>query len=139
MVASASAHNGSAGAELAARRAQQARDAYIAQNHGELVAERTPQVKQAVRAIEEAIAALGRAMADWQQEAAVQRELLRPVEGRNGREIPELTIQQAARELIRDLERKGIPTPLPHGSLTSPSPKVLRQHPRPTPSRSRPL
>jgi hypothetical protein len=106
-----------AGAELAARRAQQARDAYIAQHHDQLVFERAPRAYRAVTAIEQTITAFAKAIDDWHQEAAAQRELLRPVEGRNGQEIPDLTIHQAARDLFRQLERKGIPAPLPQGSL----------------------
>ena len=100
------------GADVAARRAQRERDAFVAANHARLVSERAPIAHAAVKLIEDAIGALAAGVEAWQSEAALQVHLLRSVAGRDGREVPDLPVQQ----LVRDLRRAaadGVPAPLP--------------------------
>jgi len=101
-----------AGADLAATRAARARDAFIVAHHGELVAERSPAALAAVKAIEDATAALAEGVRTWRAEAAIQVDLLRPVAGRDGRDVPDLHIHQPVRDLLRAV-RGGVPAPLP--------------------------
>ena len=112
------------GADIAARSAQADRDKYVAQNHGALVDERSPIARAAVQSIEDAIAALAEGVRRWTAEQQIQINLLRPVPGRDGREVPELQ----CRELARDLRRAtsdGVPLPVP-----SPAPvaRVAPEH-----------
>ena len=108
-----------AGADLAATRAARGRDAFIAEHHGELVAERSPMAHAAVKAIEDATASLAAGVKAWRAEAASQLDLLRPVAGRDGREIPDLHIYQLVRDLGRAVQA-GVPAPLP------PQPSISR-------------
>jgi len=100
------------GADIAARRTQVERDAFIAANHAALVGERAPAARAAVKAIEDATAALAEGVKAWRAEATSQLDLLRPVAGRDGREIPDLQIDQLARDLQRAVQA-GVPAPLP--------------------------
>jgi len=100
------------GADIAARRLQVGRDAFVAEHHAELVAERAPVALAAVKAIEDATAALAEGVAAWRAEAGIQVDLLRPVAGRDGRDVPDLHIHQPVRDLLRAV-RGGVPAPLP--------------------------
>jgi len=100
------------GADIAATKAQRERDAFVAENHAALVSERIPVATAAVKQIEDAIAALGEGVRLWTAEQQAQVDLLRPIPGRDGREVPELQ----CRELVRDLRRAtadGVPMPVP--------------------------
>jgi len=107
------------GADIATRTAQRERDAFVAANHARLVSERAPIAHAAVKLIEDAIGALAAGVEAWQSEAALQVHLLRSVAGRDGREVPDLPVQQ----LVRDLRRAasgGVPAPLPVSPAVSP-------------------
>ena len=104
------------GAVIAAQRAQRARDLFVAANHGALVAERAPIAHAAVTAIEVATAALAEGVKAWQAEAGVQVGLLRPVAGRDGRDVPDLAVAQLARDLQR-ATAGGVPSPLPRAAV----------------------
>jgi len=104
------------GADIATRSAQDERDVFIAANHAALVAERAPIAHAAAKAIEDAIAALGEGVQAWQAEATAQVALLRPVAGRDGREIPDLHLAQLARDLRR-AAADGVPSPLPRAAV----------------------
>ena len=104
------------GADIATRSAQDERDLFVAQHHGKLVAERAPIAHAAAKAIEDAIAALGEGVQAWQAEATAQVALLRPVAGRDGREIPDLHLAQLARDLRR-AAAGGVPSPLPRAAV----------------------
>ena len=97
------------GADIAARRTQVERDAFIAANHAAIVGERAPVAHAAVKAIEDATAALAEGMEAWRTEAGVQVALLRAVAGRD---VPDLHIHQPVRDLLRAVQG-GVPAPLP--------------------------
>ena len=99
------------GAEVAARRAQAERDAYVCEHHAALVAERAPSARAIAQRIEDAIGELGEAVAAWTAEGQVQAALLRTT-GANTAGIPDLSIRQLARELQR-AARDGVVAPLP--------------------------
>lgn len=99
------------GAELAARRVQGERDAFITQNLTGLIAERRPAALEAVRRIEAAIADLSDGIAAWHAVARGSEAFLR-VAGYGTRGMPELPVQQLARELER-VAANGLPVPLP--------------------------
>ena len=114
------------GADIAARRTQVERDAFIAANHAALVRERAPAARAAVTAIEDATAALAEGVKAWRAEAASQLDLLRPVAGRDGREIPDLQIDQIVRDLGRAVQA-GVPAPLPpQPTISQPAPPASR-------------
>lgn len=69
--------------------------------------------------IGDAIGALGEGVRRWQADATVQVTLLRSVAGRDGREVPDLPVQQLARDLRRAASG-GVPAPLPVPAAVSP-------------------
>lgn len=99
------------GAELAARRAQGARDAFITQNLAGLIAEHRPAAVEAVRRIEAALADLAGGIAAWHAVARQSEAFLR-VAGHGTHGMPDLPIQQLARELER-VAGDALPLPLP--------------------------
>ena len=114
------------GADIAAQRAQRDRDLFVSANHGGIVAERAPSAREAVKMIEDAIAALTEGVRAWRAEAAIQVDLLRPVAGRDGREIPDLPIYQLVRDLGRAVQA-GVPAPMPpQPSISRPAPPATR-------------
>jgi len=76
-----------------------------------------------VEAIEAAVAALAAGVAAWRAEFDAQTALLRAVPGQDSRSIPDLPIEDLARDLRRAVEG-GVPAPLPRPS-PAPSPSAL--------------
>jgi hypothetical protein len=100
------------GKQRLVRRLEAERDQFVVDHLGELAGAKEPAAHAATDRLTQALEEVEAAAREWQGVASHYSELLIPVEGLDGRDVPELHIDAVRLEAARALER-GIPTPLP--------------------------
>jgi len=103
------------GKERLVRKLEAERAKFLQDNLGELARAKEAAAHAATERVRKALVEVEAAAREWHRVAQHYADLLRPVEGIDGRDVPELHIDAVRLEAQRALER-GIPTPFP-GSL----------------------
>jgi acyl-CoA reductase-like NAD-dependent aldehyde dehydrogenase len=105
---------------------EQERAAFVQEHLGELAAAKEPAADAARERVEKALEEVEEAAREWQGVAQHFSGLLYVVEGIDGRDVPELSIDPVRLEVARARER-GVPTPLPRSLYeTEPADPTIR-------------
>ena len=92
-----------AGAKRAATRTGVERDQWMAEHYAELARKRQPCARAVVEAIESSLRAFLEGVRAWHAEEQEQINLLRPLPNQDGRTIPQLSVDELARQVKRAL------------------------------------